>query len=387
MIVVEGVSSTVVELLVTATAGELEETLISLDDWMEGAGVATLNTETKVLRDGEMGLEVNAVGTELWIGMFDESGNTELGTDMTGSEVGREVGNESGREVGSELSREDGSDVGTEAGREAGTDMGLELGFGLTTDDAVREELCPGTGPGLELGSETGVVSAGLEDGSTTMGELVITCEVAETDTGMLELVYRKEDEGLKTPGMDVVVWGRVGMSLEDTLDERTGGLLLLLVLVVDVESDVEVEELVGVVVSVAVDVVDDEVEAAVAEVEEEDEGVDDELSVDETLEEVEVVLIVEEVLSLLVSVVLEMVDEVLEVEEVIVLLVTLLVAVELEELVALVDVGVDEDAVLDVLLLEEVVVTAVEVLVRVLELLLELDDVVELPGEVERGG
>ncbi|KAF4880820.1 hypothetical protein CGCSCA1_v000202 [Colletotrichum siamense] len=294
------------------TTGELEETLISPDDWMEGVGVATLDTETNVLGDGKVGLEVNTVGTELRIGTFDETGNTELGTDMTGSEVGREVGR----------------DDGTERGREAGTDPGLELGLGLTTGNVVREELCPDTGPGLELGSETGGVSMGLRDGATTMGELVITCEVAGTDAGMLEFVNLKEDEGLKTP-----------------------------------------------------DAGDVEAEAVVAEVEEEDEGVDDELSVDETLEEVEVVLIVEEVLSLLVSVALEMVDEVLKVEEVIVLLVT----VELEELVALVDVGVDEDAVLDVLLLEEVVVTTVEELVRVLELLLELD-VVELPGKVEIG-
>ncbi|KAL3305231.1 hypothetical protein RB213_008000 [Colletotrichum asianum] len=376
MIVVEGVSSTVVELLVTMTTGELEETLISLDDWIEGAGVATLDTETNVLGDGEMGLEVDTAGTELRIRILDETGNTELGTDMTGSEVGREVGR----------------DDGTERGREAGTDPGLELGLGLTTGNVVREELCPGTGPGLEFGSETGGVSMGLGDGATTMGELVITCEVVGTDAGMLEFVNLKEDEGLKTPGMDVVVWGGVGMSLEDTLDEITGGLLLLLMLVVDVESglgDVELTaselalaenesadiagELVGVVVGVVVDAVDDEVEAPVAEVEEED----DELAGDETLDEVEV--IVEEVLSLLVSIVLEIVDEVLEVEEVIVKLVT----VELEELVALVDVGVDEDAVFDVLLLEEVVVTAAEVLVRVLELLLELD-VVELPGEVE---
>ncbi|KAJ3955829.1 hypothetical protein N0V92_007637 [Colletotrichum tropicale] len=313
MIVVEGVSSTIVELLVTAAAGELEETLISLDDWMESAGVPTLDTETNVLGDGELGLEIDTVGTELRIGTLDETGNTELGIDMAGSEVGREVGR----------------DDGTERERGAGTDPGLELGLGLTTGNVVREELCPGTGPGLELGSETGGVSTGLGDGATTMGELVITCEVAGTDAEMLEFVNLKEDEGLKTP-----------------------------------------------------DAGDVEAEAVVAEVEEEDEGVDDELSVDETLEEVEVVLIVEEVLSLLISVALEMVDEVLEVEEVIVLLVT----VELEELVALVDVGVDEDAVLDVLLLEEVVVTTVEELVRVLELLLELDDVVELPGEVEIG-
>lgn len=89
----------------------------------------------------------------------------------------------------------------------------------------------------MEFGSETGGVSTGLGDGATTMGELVITCEVAGTDAKMLEFVNRKEDEGLKTSGMDVVVWGRVGMSLEDTLDETTGGPLLLLVLVVDVES------------------------------------------------------------------------------------------------------------------------------------------------------
>ncbi|KAK1837859.1 hypothetical protein CCHR01_19518 [Colletotrichum chrysophilum] len=365
MIVVEGVSSTVVELLVTTAAGELEETLISLDDWMEGAGVATLDTETNVLGDGEMGLEVDTVGTELRIGTLDKTGNTELGNDMAGSEVGREVGR----------------DDGTERGREAGTDPGLELGLGLTTGNVVREELCPGTGPGLELGSETGGVSTGLGDGATTMGELVITCEVAGTDAKMLEFVNRKEDEGLKTSGMDVVVWGRVGISLEDTLDETTGGLLLLLVLVVDVGNvgDVEAGELVGVVVGVVVDAVDDEVDAPVAEVEEED----DELAGDETLDEVEV--IVEEVLSLLVSVALDIVDEVLKVEEVIVLLVTLLVAVELEELVALVDVGVNEETVLDVLLLEEVVVTTVDELMRVLELLLELD-VVELPGEVEIG-
>ncbi|KAF4475000.1 hypothetical protein CGGC5_v015834 [Colletotrichum fructicola Nara gc5] len=193
MIVVEGVSSTVVELLVTTAAGELEETLISLDDWMEGAGVATLDTETNVLGDGEMGLEVDTVGTELRIGTLDETGNTELGNDMAGSEVGREVGR----------------DDGTERGREAGTDPGLELGLGLTTGNVVREELCPGTGPGLELGSETGGVSTGLGDGATTMGELVITCEVAGTDAKMLEFVNRKEDEGLKTSGMDVVVWGR----------------------------------------------------------------------------------------------------------------------------------------------------------------------------------
>ncbi|KAE9577649.1 hypothetical protein CGCF415_v014289 [Colletotrichum fructicola] len=327
MIVVEGVSSTVVELLVTTAAGELEETLISLDDWMEGAGVATLDTETNVLGDGEMGLEVDTVGTELRIGTLDETGNTELGNDMAGSEVGREVGR----------------DDGTERGREAGTDPGLELGLGLTTGNVVREELCPGTGPGLELGSETGGVSTGLGDGATTMGELVITCEVAGTDAKMLEFVNRKEDEGLKTSG------------------------------------DVEAGELVGVVVGVVVDAVDDEVDAPVAEVEEED----DELAGDETLDEVEV--IVEGVLSLLVSVALDIVDEVLEVEEVIVLLVTLLVAVELKELVALVDVGVNEETVLDVLLLEEVVVTTVDELMRVLELLLELD-VVELPGEVEIG-
>lgn len=121
MIVVEGVSSTVVELLVTTTAGELEETLISLDDWVEGVGVATLDTETNVLGDGKMGLEVDTVGTELRIGTFDETGNTELGTDMTGSEVGREVGR----------------DDGTERGREAGTDPGLELGLGLTTGNVV----------------------------------------------------------------------------------------------------------------------------------------------------------------------------------------------------------------------------------------------------------
>ncbi|KAK2728304.1 hypothetical protein CKAH01_11101 [Colletotrichum kahawae] len=280
-------------------------------------------------------------------------------------------------------------------------------GAGVATFDTATNVLGDGTGPGLELDSGTGGVSKGLGDGGTTMGELVITCEVPGTDAGMLEFVNRNEDEGLKIDGMDVVDWGRVRVLLEETLNETTGWLLLLLVLVVDVEiagidvvdvtcvlrlGDVELtaselalvddestdivrlyyenmgvnipveleEDLWGEDVdeeSVFVDVAVDEIEGVIVEVKEEDEGVDDELSVDEALDEAEVEVIVEELLSLLLPAELVIVDEVLEVKGETVLLVTLLVTVELEELVVLVDVGVDEESVLVVLLLLEEVV------------------------------